>query len=336
MNCQAVHLDYQESVFDSIFFLSLALLLASLVLLVFCIYKVNSWHSVIWKEFRRLGKPNVEELKKVVIERLVDVHQKLEYGNDENHPHINERDTGLSEELLGYSWKLGLYTVVVSSFYFYMFFYVIVELKFIISFQPRSSMATHDNSFNTMFLLFAVSEEYHTKQNHPLSELYFNNSAFDTSGNQIAYYHQLLYESQQFYLDNELKNILTSDTMNLIFPQNGAYEIGIYDLLNDILLISQSLNENSTKSDYNYLRQKISLFADLNQIVTTEIFYNLGTIFNAKMIEIIFYSSIYAIIALVMFSWLFNYSINKHINKLDKIQKLGEFIPVKNPKQGLF
>ncbi|OMJ70742.1 hypothetical protein SteCoe_31220 [Stentor coeruleus] len=306
---------------------SIITVVLSVLIMGFCIFRINRNYKLLWRRFKYVAKGKVTELKRRVIERLIDIHQQIEYEveNEDSTEYKLKEDS----ELFIYLWRLIVYIAMVVSFYFYVFYYIKIQLDTSISFQFESYIVIYDQRFSSLLLTLWLGEYYQSNSENSIDKLYANNTLIKIPVLNIVSLQNDLIEDQEFFLKEDTKNVLSTGTFNTIFEEDTSRIGGVYGIVNEIISASYELIVDNSTEKYYEFRILIEKYKKSNTMLRDKINKDVQGIYTEKIDDFIIVCSWYLGFAYVFFMVLFNYLIYLHAKKVESIHKLGEFIPTK-------
>lgn len=307
---------------------SIITVVLSVLMMGFCIFRVNRNYKLLWNKFESVAKGKVTELKRRVIERLIDIHQQIEY-EVESEEGSTEYKSKEDSELFIYLWRLFFYIAMVVSFYFYVFYYIKIQLDASITFQFETYVTIYDQRYSSLLLALWLGEYYQSNSENSIDKLYANSTLTNFPILNINSLQEYLTEKQEFFLKESVKNILSTETFNTIFEEDTSRIGGVYGIVNEIISASHELIvDNSTEKFYEF-RIIIEKYKSSNIMLRDKIYEDVQRLYTEKIDEFIIVCSGYLTFSYAFFMILFNYLIYLHAKKVESIHKLGEFIPTK-------
>ncbi|OMJ93845.1 hypothetical protein SteCoe_3173 [Stentor coeruleus] len=325
--CKKSDLSSANDILNILTISSIITVILSVLMMGFCIFRVNRNYKILWKRFESVSKGKVTELKRRVIERLIDIHQQIEYEveNDASLEYKSKKDS----ELFIYLWRLFIYIAIVISFYFYVFYYVKIQLDTSISFQFKTYATIYDQRYSSLLLALWLGEYYQSNSENSIDKLYANNTLMKIPILNIESLQEDLMKKQDFYLMEDVRKILSLGTFNTIFEEDTSRIGGVYGIVNEIISTSYELVMDNNAGKYYEFRVLIEKYKNSNTVLRDKIDEDIQKIYTREIDMFLIVGSGYLVFSYVFFMVLFNYLIYLHAKKVESIHKLGEFIPTK-------
>ena len=298
----------------------------SFLLIVAAWFKLRSLYNDIWNIFYKHTNTHLPELCRRVTERLIDIHRKVEYKTFEY------ENSGISVNsfkffsFIQYVWRLSFYLCMLFSFFFILLYFSVPNLKEITDLHPDAVNRTYDADIYTYLLNFWTREKV---LNEEFLLNYGNFFLFKGIDENIEEIRKNLKQSQNFFLDGQFLNLIKSEDAYSALHILSHNTVGQYSLLNDIIMHSYDINQNSTEFILKSFKAKIDEYISTMSSFIPDLCSVLESQHNKEKETILTYTMLYLFTELFLFSFVFLSILSDDISKIQSFKKLGEFIPVK-------
>jgi hypothetical protein len=278
--------------------------------------------------FCNLTNSHTASLSTKVIARLVEVHNKIEYKSINKLEIIKASHNDSSSEIFNRFCRLITYFSVISTFYLVVLLYIYPQIDKITNMRAKAFTIVYDSKVDAVLLNFWTRETL-VSDIFSFDVITGGKSLFKAPELSVIELRDHLEIAKSWFISEDLQEIMSSATENLLFKINSGLEKGINSILNEIYLISCEINKES--DIWNLL-----LFEECFTEYSTgiDVYYSsMSNDFSLKNEQLLILNSAftvtYAFAAILFLAILFTLVIYSSERKIKNIQKLGEFIPVK-------
>ncbi|OMJ68939.1 hypothetical protein SteCoe_20217 [Stentor coeruleus] len=290
--------------------------------------KINKHYSVIWKTFCSLASSRTYELRKRIIDRLIDVHKKIEYNSDNDYEK-NSPKVVMKIGLFMYVWRFATYAIFLLGFYGFLYLFTMPKMHKIIEIQPMTLRSVYDEHKLVNDLNFWIREIMLEENVTSFDKVFDKMVMFDTPRGCIEEIVVKIKESLDYCFNDELHKFITQKTIDRLFKEDFGMLGGVYGMINDIIMVSYDISSTNRYMDPISLQNKFDLFHISITSFSTLIEDDLSNeLWQVKNVSIIF-TAVYSIFSFILFTMIFNFMLHENEEKIKDIQKLGEFIPAK-------
>ena len=298
----------------------------SFLLIIAAWFKLRSLYMEIWNIFYKHANSHLSELCSRVINRLIDIHRKVEFKNFENGNLQISANTFRFFSIFQYCWRLSLYICVLFSFFFILFYFSVPNLKKITDMHPIALMRSYEADIYTYLLNFWVREKV---LNGKFIVDQGNFYLFQGIDEKIEEIRGNLKHSQNFFLKEEFLHLIKSESIFKTLHKSTQNSLGQYPLLNDLIMHSYIVNANSTEFTLKSFKSKTEDYTSKMTDFISNLCDVLKSSHTLQSQTILIYTLFYLFTELLLFSFMFLSILSGDISKIKSFKKLGEFIPIK-------
>ena len=302
----------------------------SIFLLMWSIKIMKKHYRIIWKTFCKFTDKYKLDIRQNVIDRLIDVHGKIEWTEYLEEVHEKkDSQTDIKHENFQYLWRISLYVMLVSSYNAFIYAYAKTEIHSIMQFQLGSLQNNYNHKILGLYLNFWIREKTLENKQISLDNIYPEMILFEEYEIELINIQNSLLNSQKYFFSNNFKKYLSSSSYNLLFVNNNSDTIiGLYELGNQLLITSYEITVNSSIDILLEFKKTLDIYQSVVSNFTEMTIIDLNSVFSDKKSIILIVSSVYLIFSYILYIMIFNCLLLDHYNKIKNIQRLEELIPL--------
>lgn len=327
-NCKT---EYAENLYNIIsYFIICSIFLSgiSALFIMWGMMKINKHYSIIWRTFCSLASSRTYELRKRIIDRLIDVHKKIEYNSNNDYEKTSAK-VDVKIGLFMYVWRFATYAVFLMGFYGFLYMFTIPKLQEIIQVQPMTLRSVYDENKLANDLNFWIRERILQDNITTFDRAFDKMVIFGTPENCIEELIKKIKVSQKYYITDELRKLIAEETADKLFRDNFNMIGGIYGMISEIIMLSYDVSSTNICDDPSSIQSKFDIFhtsiTSFSELIKQDLSNELWQVKEASII----FTAVYSIFSFVLFAMIFNFMLHENEEKIKDIQKLGEFIPAK-------